>query len=106
MEEPEWTRVEAFGKYARVIQVYTTTADADTEYAEQLLLDPLPILMENISEVGDDWSVSVERVNGQEAVGRLKPPRKALFTWTVIPSLNQVHGVLYRLPEAVAVTAS
>ena len=37
-------------------------------------------------------------MNGQEAVGRLKPPKKALVTWTVIPSLSQVHGVLYRLP--------
>jgi len=99
MAKPEWTHVsEAFGDFRETLTIYTTTADADSEYAEQLLLDPLPLLVQNIPGVKEDWSVSVERVNGQEAVGRLKPPRKALVTWTVIPALSQVHGVLYRLP--------
>lgn len=97
-ERPEWTRVEAFGDDPEAITLYTTTARANTEYAAELLLDPLPLLVENIPEVEGSWSVSVERVNGQIGVGLGKPPRKALFTWTVIPSLNLVHGVLYRLP--------
>ena len=99
MAKAEWTHVsEAFGEDREAIKIYTTKADADSEYAEQLLLDPLPLLVQNIPDVAPDWSVSLERVNGQEAVGRLKPPKKALVTWTVIPSLSQVHGVLYRLP--------
>ncbi|HWM14762.1 MAG TPA: hypothetical protein VNO56_09795, partial [Gaiellaceae bacterium] len=94
MEKPEWTPVEAFGEDQDSIRIYTTEAAANSEYAEQLLLDPLPLLVQNIPGVKEDWSVSVERVNGQEAIGRLKPPRKALVTWTVIPALSQVHGVL------------
>jgi hypothetical protein len=107
MAKPEWKPVpEALAEYGDFLTIHTTTADADTEYAEQLLLDPLPLLIQNIPGVEAGWSVSVERVNGQEAVGRLKPPRKVLFTWTVIPSLSQVHGVLYRLPNHTASSAS
>ncbi|MGH3013680.1 MAG: hypothetical protein ACRDNR_05555 [Gaiellaceae bacterium] len=99
MAKPEWIQVsEAFPDYQEALAIYTTTADADSEYAEKLLLEPLPLLVQNIPEVKEDWSVFVARVNGQEAVGRLKPPRKALVTWTVIPTLKQVHGVVYRLP--------
>ena len=99
MAKPEWAHVsEAFGEYREALMIHTTIADADSEYAEQLLLDPLPLLVQNIPGVTENWSVSVGRVNGEEAMGRLKPPRKALFTWTVIPALSQVHGVLYRLP--------
>ena len=103
MAKAEWRRLsEAFDEDQDAIRIYTTTAAADSEYAEQLLLDPLPLLVENIPEVAPDWSVSLERVNGEVGVGRLKPPRKALFTWTVIPALNQVHGVLFRLPPTTA----
>jgi hypothetical protein len=97
-EQPKWTPLDAFGEDQDSIRIYTTEAAANSEYAEKLLLDPLPELVKNIPGVEAGWSVSVERVNGQEAVGRLKPPRKALVTWTVIPALSQVHGVLYRLP--------
>ena len=98
MAEPNWTPVEAFSEDRDAIRIYTTTAAANSEYAEELLLDPLMKLVENIDEVAPDWSVSYEWVNGQVAVGVLKPPKRLLFTWIVIPSLSQVHGVLYRLP--------
>jgi hypothetical protein len=103
MAKAEWRRLsEAFDDDQEAIRIYTTTAAADSEYAEQLLLDPLPLLVENIPEVAPDWSVSLERLNGEVGVGRLKPPRKALFTWTVMPALSQVHGVLFRLPPTSA----
>ena len=103
MAKAEWRRLsEAFEEDQDAIRIYTTTAAADSEYAEQLLLDPLPLLVENIPEIAPDWSVSLERVNGEVGVGRLKPPRKALFTWTVMPALSQVHGVLFRLPPTSA----
>lgn len=102
-DKAEWTHVpDAFAEDRDAIRIYTTTAAADSEYAEQLLLDPLPLVVENIDEVEPDWSVSIERVNGEVAVGRLKPPRKALVTWIVIRSLSRVHGVLYRLPPNAA----
>src|SRR5687768_7835389 len=98
MPKPEWTQLsEAFSEDQEAIKIYTTEAPANSLYAEQLLLDPLPKLVRNIPEVQRDWSVSLERVNCQEAVGRRKPPKKALVTWIVIPSLSQVHGVFYRL---------
>jgi hypothetical protein len=103
MAKAEWRRLsEAFDEDQDAIRIYTTTAAADSEYAEQLLLDPLPLLVENIPEVAPDWSVSLERVNGEVGVGRLKPPRKALITWTVMPALSEVHGVLFRLPPTTA----
>lgn len=99
MAKPEWTQLsEAFGEFGEVLTIFTTTADANSKYAERLLLDPLPLLVRNIPAVNRDWSVFVQRVNGEEAMGQFKPPRKALVTWIVIPSLSQVHGVLYRLP--------
>ena len=99
---PEWTYVEAFADDREAIKIYTTVAAANSEYAEELILDPLPLLVENIEEVTPEWSVSLERVNGEVGVGRLKPPRKLLATWTVMPALNQVHGVVFRLPPLAA----
>ena len=101
--EAEWNYVsEVFGEDRDAIKIYTTVAAANSEYAEQLLLDPLPLLVKNVDEVTPDWSVSLERINGEVAVGRLKPPKKLLATWTVMPALSQVHGVLFRLPPTSA----
>jgi|SRR5688572_12244103 len=101
--EPEWNYVsDVFVEDRDAIRIYTTVAAANSEYAEQLLLDPLPLLVENVDEVTPDWSVSLERVNGDVAVGRLKPPKRLLATWTVMPALSQVHGVIFRLPPNAA----
>lgn len=99
MPKAAWSHVsQAFDDYGEVLTIWTTTVDAKSALAERLVLDPLPELVKNIPEVESDWSVSLERVNAESGLGRLRPPKKALFTWTVIPSLTRVHGVLYRLP--------
>ena len=99
MTDPEWRAVEAdvFQKDDRDdLAVFTTTVDADSEIAEQLLLDPLPLLAENLEGVTNDWTVSLERVNAEEPVRR--GPRKLIAIWAVIRRLRRVCGVVYRVP--------
>jgi hypothetical protein len=100
MKSGEWRPVgaEVFSEEDRDhVALYTETVDSRSELAEELLLDPLPHLREKLQLEGD-WAVTLDRTNAEVGVGTLKPPRKIIVTWIVLPKLTRVHGVVYRRP--------
>jgi hypothetical protein len=107
MAEIDWRPVDraAFQKEDRDrIALLTATVGAQTELAEQLLLDPLPQLIEGAAEldygwqIDESWTVSLGRVNAEEAVGLQKGPRKVIAVWVLLPLMKHAHGVAYRVP--------
>ena len=80
MAHAEWRRVEAKCSRRRAIgtdiAITTVTVEAESDLAVELLLDPLPHLVENLAWVTDQSTVSVERVNAELPVGR--GPRKLI----------------------------
>jgi len=99
MAHAEWRPVEAEAFQERDrddIAITTVTVEAESDLAVELLLDPLPHLVENLAWVTDQWTVSVERVNAELRVGR--GPRKLIAIWVAVRPLQRVCGVLYRVP--------
>ena len=80
MADPEWRFPESSELFSEDVLRYenialaTLTVDADSDLAAELLLDPLPILIENIEGVDESWSVSVDRVTAQYGVGPRSTP--------------------------------
>jgi hypothetical protein len=103
MEESEWGRLEITEIFPDPVHKYvslaTFTVDADTEFAKQFLLEPLPFLAENLDGVDRDWEVSLERVN---AGVRLSGPRKLVVVMIVLTLVRSIRVVAYRLPEDAA----
>jgi hypothetical protein len=105
MTDPDWRRPESSELFpedvlgAEDLAVATLSVDADSELAGELLLDPLPILAENIEGVGTDWSVSVHRVNAERGVGLMSGPRKLVLLLLLIPSREHVAAFAYRISE-------
>jgi hypothetical protein len=79
------------------VSIYTLTVDAESDFSAELLADPLPILTRSLVEVDEGWTVSVERVNAEIM---LKGPRKLIWIFTVLPTLQRVQAVALRVPEA------
>jgi hypothetical protein len=107
MPEIDWRPVSsnAFQEADRNrIALATATVKSESELAEQLLLDPRPQLIEGVGQLGYDlqvdesWTVSLGRVNAEEAVGLKKGPRKVIAVWVLLPQMKHAHGVVYRVP--------
>ncbi|HEY7206693.1 MAG TPA: hypothetical protein VH416_00520 [Gaiellaceae bacterium] len=79
------------------VAIYTTTLEARSELSRELLVDPLPLLVENLPEVTPDWTVSIERVNAESA---LKGPRKLICVFVLFPTLERVQAFLLRVAES------
>ena len=81
---------------AKYVSIYTLTVDAESDFSAALLAEPLPILARSLVEVDEGWTVSVERVNAQLA---LKGPRKLIWIFTVLPTIQHVKAVALRVTE-------
>jgi hypothetical protein len=105
MADPDWRRPRSSELFSEDVleteelAVTTLSLDADSELAAELMLDPLPVLAENIDGVGTDWTVSVNRVNADRAVGPMRGPRKLVFLLLLIYSRKHVAAVAYRVSE-------
>jgi hypothetical protein len=99
--EIEWEpiKVGAFEEAGEKVALWTAKVESESELAQELLLDPLPLLSERIEQVESNWTVSLERVNAHKGGGPRKGPRKIIVMWTVVPDDSHVHGMVYRLPE-------
>ena len=79
------------------VAVYAVTVDVSdpSGLASQLVLDPLPLLIENIDWVDEGWSVTVNRVNAD--ISLTGGPHHLMVIWVVIRKLLTVHGTAYRV---------
>jgi hypothetical protein len=104
MADADWQRVpdELFQEDLRgEIVVKFVTVEAESELAEELLLNPRRQLVANFEGVvTEDWSVSLERVNAE--LGIRIGPRKLVAIWIAVAPLRRVHGVVYRAPSEAA----
>ena len=96
--DPELSRVE-------LLEVFAVAAEADADLAHELLRDPLTVLKRSeVDDIGDDWEVTVERVNAQVALpvpaARRKRPNihHIVGVWIVIRANRHAHCVYYRMP--------
>jgi hypothetical protein len=100
MDEVEWRQVEreTFAEDDREhVAIYTATLEARSELAREVLIDPLPLLVENLPEVTPDWTISIDRVNAEVA---LKGPRKLICVFVLFPTLRRVQAVALRVAES------
>jgi hypothetical protein len=84
------------------VAVYAVTVDVSdpSGLASRLVLDPLPLLIENIDWVDEGWTVTVNRVNAD--ISLAAGPHHLMVIWVVIRKLLTVHGTAYRVsPPAV-----
>jgi hypothetical protein len=96
--DPELSRVEQ-------VEVFAVAARSADELALELLLDPLAVLQRSeVDDIGDDWEVTVERVNAQVPLPLPKPNGKKpgvhhiVAIWMVIRANRHAHCVYYRMP--------
>jgi len=97
--DPELSRVE-------LLEVFAVAAESDVDLAHELLQDPLTVLKRSeVDDIGDDWEVTVERVNAQVALpvttgNGKRPPNihHIVAVWIVIRANKHAHCVYYRMP--------
>ena len=108
MAEIEWKQVssDAFQEVDQErIGAMTATVKSESELAAELILDPLPLLIEGAGQftyafqVDDSWTVSLDRVNAEVPVGPGKGPRKIIIVFVLLPLMSQAVGVVYRVPK-------
>jgi hypothetical protein len=91
---PESSESEFPASIAR-ITLHTTVVDARSHLAQELFINPLPLLVKHVEGVEEDWTVSILRANAERS---LKGPRKLVLSWTAIHELKMMQGVAYRSP--------
>jgi hypothetical protein len=96
--DPELSRVE-------LLEVFAVAAESDVDLARELLQDPLTVLRRSeVDDIGDDWEVTVERVNAQVALpvptgnGHRPNIHHIVAVWIVIRANKHAHCVYYRMP--------
>ena len=108
MAEIDWRQVgsEAFQEVDRErIALLTATVKSETDLATELILDPLPQLIEGAAQfdygfqVDESWTVSLERVNAEVPVGPGKGPRKIIVVFVLLPLMSEAQAVVYRVPQ-------
>ena len=103
MIEPEWGRfelAEIFPEPAhKYVSLATFTVDADSDFAREFVLEPLPFLSEQVELIEKDWTVSVERINADRV---MIGPRKIVAIVISIEELRTARVLVYRLPQEAA----
>jgi hypothetical protein len=103
MTEPEWGRFELAEIFPEPAHEYvslaTFTVDADSDFAREFLLEPLPFLAERIEPIERDWTVSLERINADRV---MIGPRKIVAIVIFVEELRTARVLVYRLPQEAA----
>jgi hypothetical protein len=101
MAEPEWGKFEREQVFAHPahehVSLATFTVDADSEFANGFLLEPLPFLAKTVDAIDEDWTVSIERINADRV---MRGPRKLVAIVVSIPELRLARVLVYRLPQS------
>src|SRR6476469_4008497 len=94
--DPELSRVE-------LLEVFAVAAESGADLAHELLRDPLTVLKRSdVADIGDDWEVTVERVNAEVPLpvptgnGQRPNVHHIVAVWIVIRANKHAHCVYYR----------
>jgi hypothetical protein len=82
------------------VLAYEGVISVEDEAAKDLMLDPLPLLASAIPEVGDDWEVTIHRVDAQFGFWWPKTggPHHLCVLVMALPRFSRVHCLVHRFP--------
>jgi hypothetical protein len=88
------------------VVAYEGVIPVDEEAAKDLMLDPLPLLVNEIPEVQEDWEVTIHRVDAQFGFWwpPMGGPHHLCVLLMALPRFSRVHLLVHRFPEDAQVT--
>jgi hypothetical protein len=103
MAEPEWGSFELAEIFPdpahKYVSLATFTVDADSDFAQEFLVQPLPFLSDKVELIDEGWTVSLERINADRM---MIGPRKILAIVICVEELRTARVLVYRLPQDAA----